>query len=353
MSAETLAPRAVAARMGRRAGDLLDRATGRRYGLYGLAVLRIGYGLALIGILLVNYGDRRLLWGPESPWTGDLFTGTLADRGSFSLYALLSSGLWFEVLYHATIVAAAVFAAGWRTRWVTPVLLVLLWSWHERNPLLVDGGDTLMQLVLIYLCFADLSARWSVDARRRAGREEDRGRLRWRVLTVLHNTAVLATLAQMCLVYVTAGMLKVQGERWQDGTALYYALRIAEFQPFPALSRLFYDHEFLVVTSGYLAVFVQLLFPALMLNTVTRRLGLVAVMGMHVGVGVLMGLPFMSFIMIVTDLLFVRDSTYARVAGLVTAAVRSRRAAPPAPGPVRPERNGHGAAEPEWTGSVT
>jgi hypothetical protein len=71
------------------------------------------------------------------------------------------------------------------------------------------------------------------------------------------------------------------------------------------------------VTFAYLAVFLQVSFPFLMLNSVTRRLGLLTAIGMHVGIGVLLALPFFSLIMIVTDMLFIRDVTYHRATSVV------------------------------------
>jgi hypothetical protein len=65
---------------------------------------------------------------------------------------------------------------------------------------------------------------------------------------------------------------------------------------------------------AYLAVFLQVAFPFLMLNSVTRRLALPAIMGMHVGIGILLALPFFSLIMITTDMLFIRDASYRRSA---------------------------------------
>ncbi|MFD8527987.1 HTTM domain-containing protein [Streptosporangium canum] len=315
-------PREVLRRVRRRGQDAVEWISGVRHGVYGLAVLRIGYGLVLLGLLLTNYGDRRLLWGPESPWTADLLGESLVEDGTFSLFAISESGLLFEILYHAFIVLVVLFIAGWRTRWVTPLLAVMLWSWHQRQPWILDGGDNLMQLVLIYLSFADLSARWSLDARRahrgeRPPAVSPTGKLRWRLATVLHNSALLAALLQVSILYMNAGLLKVRGEIWQEGTALYYTLRVEEFQPFPWLSHLIYDNALLVTTGSYAAVFIQLAFPLLMLNRVTRRLGLVAVTGMHTGIGLLMGLSSFSLIMIATDLLFVRDATYMRFAGFV------------------------------------
>jgi hypothetical protein len=311
--------------------DAVERVSTIRYGVYGLAALRIGYGLVLLGLLLVNYGDRRLLWGPESPWSISLTEESLAKDGTFSLFAVSDSGVVFEILYHAFIVLAALFVVGWRTRWVTPLLAVMVWSWRQRQPWVLDGGDDVMLLVLIYLSFADLSARWSLDAARAARRSAaasphpPAGGLRRRLATVLHNTALLATLLQVCLLYMNTGLLKVQGRFWQEGTALYYALRVEDVQPFPWLSRLVYDNAFLVTVGSYVAVFVQLTFPLLMLNKVTRRVGLVVVMGMHLGIGLLMGLLSFSLIMISTDLLFVPGSTFERLAQLARDALARRR----------------------------
>ncbi|WP_283134315.1 HTTM domain-containing protein [Rhizohabitans arisaemae] len=345
--------------------NTVERVSGVRYGVYGLAVLRIGYGLVLLGLLLTSYFDRRLLWGPESAWTTDLFKESLGQDGTFSLFAISDSGVWFEVLFHAFLLVVVVFILGWRTRWITPVLAVLVWSWHQRQPWVLDGGDNLMQLVLFYLVFADLSARWSLDARRKARRAAARataesaeqgltkqsqargkleaaatvdlpisdvpvglpafeGGLRWRLATILHNAALLATLLQVSIVYFNAGLLKVRGEMWQQGTALYYTLRTDEFAPFPWLSRLIWENDLAVNAGSYFAVFIQLAFPLLMLNRITRRLGLVAVTGMHVGIGVLMGLGSFSLIMIFSDLLFVRSGTYRRV-GAFARAISNRR----------------------------
>jgi hypothetical protein len=296
---------------------VLDRVSDHRYALYGLSVVRIGYGLVLIGILLINYRERRLLWGPESPWTYEIFRNTPPELRGLSLYQISSSGAWFELIYHLTILLCVLFVLGWRTRWITPALLAAIWSWQERTPIVGDGGDNLLRLLLIYFCFAQLSAHWSLDAlraRRRAPGQKtvNRDNLRWRVATVVHNGAVLAAVLQVCVLYMASGLFKAQGQPWQDGTALYYVLQIETLQSWPGLSRLIYTSPAVLVVCAYLAVFLQIAFPFLMLNSVTRRLALFAIVGMHIGIGVLLALPFFSLIMIVTDMLFIRDATYRR-----------------------------------------
>lgn len=316
--------------IGQQSAIVLDRVSGHRYALYGLSVVRIGYGLILIGILLVNYSERRLLWGPESPWTYEIFREAQRDLGGWSLYQISSSGIWFELVYHLTILLSVLFVLGWRTRWITPALFVAVWSWQERTPVVGDGGDNLLRLILVYLCFAQLSAYWSLDARRVARRQaagqriENRARLGWRVATVVHNGAVLACLFQVSVLYMASGLFKVQGQSWQDGSALYYMLQVETLQSWPQLSQLVYTNTFLLAIFAYLAVLLQVSFPFLMLNSVTRHLGLTAIIGMHIGIGVLLALPFFSLTMIVTDMLFVRDATYRR-ASVVIAALGERR----------------------------
>jgi hypothetical protein len=52
---------------------------------------------------------------------------------------------------------------------------------------------------------------------------------------------------------------------------------------------------------------------------------LAAIIGMHVGIGVLLALPFFSLIMIVTDMLFIRDATYRRASFVIAGLLERRR----------------------------
>jgi hypothetical protein len=124
---------------------------------------------------------------------------------------------------------------------------------------------------------------------------------------------------------MASGLFKAQGQSWQDGTALYYMLQIETLQSWPQLSRLIYTNSVALVIFAYLAVLLQIAFPFLMLNSVTRRVGLAAIVGMHVGIGVLLALPFFSLIMIVADMLFIRDATYRRTSFVIAGLLERRR----------------------------
>jgi hypothetical protein len=229
--------------------------------------------------------------------------------GQPSLYVLSSSAVYADILYFALLTAAILFTIGWHTRTITVIFFVLLWSLHARNPLATNGGDNLARIILVYLVFAQVGAHWSLDslrARRRLA--SGRPRRRERVIgTVAHNAALIACVAQVCVLYATSSLFKVQGEMWQNGTALYYILRTADYNSWPEVTVFVYQWPIVVVGATYAAVFVQLCLPFALVNRWVKAVLLPLVLGMHVAIGILMGLPFFSLYMVVTDLFFLTD----------------------------------------------
>ncbi|MEV7090209.1 HTTM domain-containing protein [Streptomyces sp. NPDC093085] len=121
---------------------------------------------------------------------------------------------------------------------------------------------------------------------------------------LLHNAALVVIMAEVCLIYATAGWYKIQGSRWQDGTALYYPLKLDYFSPWPAFSGLFASSALLVMVLSYGTVIVQVAFPFTLFNRRVKNVLLVAMMLEHGGIAVLLGLPFFSLAMIAADAVF-------------------------------------------------
>lgn len=302
---------------------------GRPHFLTGASVFRLVAGTAFVYQLLIVYAQRRYLFGPDGIYPYDMFLEQL-DGGSFSVYALTRSLLGFEILYHATIALAVAWLVGWRTRVVTPLLWVAIWSLRERNSFLWDGGDNVMQLALVFACFAEVGARFSFDAVRRA---EAGARPMSPLAAMAHNAGVLACAIQICLVYGVAGLLKVQGESWQNGTALYYALRGGEFT-WPGYSEWIFENGALLALLSYSTVAFQVSFTFLLfLGRRLRLLAVLAGLSFHLGIITFMSLATFGAFMMAVDLMFVTDAEYAalgrrlaraqaRAAGLAAALVR-------------------------------
>ncbi|MFJ4406987.1 HTTM domain-containing protein [Streptomyces sp. NPDC088910] len=124
------------------------------------------------------------------------------------------------------------------------------------------------------------------------------------IANVIHNGAMLVIVAEVCLIYSTAGWYKIQGSRWQDGTALYYPLHLDDFTPWPALSHALAGNELMVMLITYGTVIVQVAFPFTLFNRRVKNVLLVAMMLEHASIAVVLGLPFFSLAMIAADAVF-------------------------------------------------
>lgn len=296
----------------------------RQRATYGLAAARIMVGIAFLGILLVNASTRHAVWGPGSDWIA-VYRTTSGFEGLSGIFSGESPVL-FTLKYVVLALLTVALIVGWRTRITTALLIIGMTALVERNGLVGDQGDNIARIGLFFMLFMSTAEHWSLDARRRGRRAAQAARRsvlssflqglpvlpRWFV-NPLHNAALLALALQLFILYTASAMFKVQGELWQNGTALYYPLSLNEYAVFPALNALLTHNAVLVTAATYFAVFVQLFFAVGLLHPLTRRVALVGVVLMHVGIAVLMGLPWFSLSMIAFDAIFVSSVTWRRV----------------------------------------
>jgi hypothetical protein len=134
------------------------------------------------------------------------------------------------------------------------------------------------------------------------------------VANLAHNAALFVIMAEACLIYSTAGWYKIQGSRWQDGTAVYYPLHLDYFSPWPALSDLLSAHGTLVMLVTYGTVAVQVAFPFTLFNRRVKNVLLAAMITEHAVIAVVLGLPFFSLAMIAADAVFL-PTTFLRRLG--------------------------------------
>lgn len=132
---------------------------------------------------------------------------------------------------------------------------------------------------------------------------------------MFHNVGLCVVVAQLCIVYFEADMYKVQGALWQSGTAIYYPLQSEAYGVFPWLADALTWFSWPVVLITYLTVILQIAFPFLLFNRWTRRIALLGILGMHVGIAVVMGLPFFSGIMGSADAVLVSGTTWVAIVG--------------------------------------
>jgi len=301
--------------------------TCHRFAARGSAALRIGFGTIWVLFLVREYSERDAAWGPDSPWTPALDHAYAANghwAGWITAWFTSVGDLTraeFDWFYLLTLAIGVLFALGWHTRVVSILFMWTVLALENRAPLLTDGGDNILVLMAVYLVFAACAEYWSLDARRRARKAPQprkpvigwRGELaaaRRQSVTLMHNGAVLVIAAQVCVIYTTAGLSKVQGTMWQNGSAMGYVLRLSWFEPWPGLSIWLVSHTMILTLMGYATVLVQSGFAFIVFSPRLKYPALVVLVLMHISIAVLLGLPFFSAIMLIGDGIFLSDRVW-------------------------------------------
>ncbi|MFI6878405.1 HTTM domain-containing protein [Streptomyces sp. NPDC050400] len=369
----------------------VQRVTASALGPYQSAVIRIGFSATWLLFLLREYPHRQELYGPDGPWSWGMAQQLIADNDAFTALMWSDGRAWFEFVYAAAVLASLLLMLGWRTRTMSVFFMIGVLSLQNRSVFLGDGGDNVIHLMSIYLVLTRCGQVWSLDARRAArAREglftEDRaGPVLWWVVglalsvttfmgdlsggwaaffwglwgvqgvwwylnrrdpfgqprllgdvlaNLVHNAALLVIMVEACLIYATAGWYKIQGSRWQDGTAVYYPLHLDYFSPWPALGDLLTAYGPIVLLVTYGTVLVQVAFPFTVFNRRVKNVLLALMMVEHSVIAVVLGLPFFSLAMIAADAVFLPTSFLKRIGGRAARArgrvlARTRRAAVP------------------------
>ncbi|MGI5456313.1 HTTM domain-containing protein [Streptomyces sp. CA-249302] len=365
----------------------IARVTEAARGPHQSAVIRIGFSATWLLFLLRELPHRQEMYGPDGPWSWNLAQQLISSNSAFSALMWSDTQVWFELVYVLALLASLLLLLGWRTRTMSVLFMVGVLSLQNRSVFMGDGGDNVLHLMSIYLVFTRCGQVWSLDARRARLADEARARgervvdrvgpALWAVLgfalvavtaggrfdgtdptvpvilwlvwvgqavwwvvglraksaeprimldvvaNIAHNGALLVVMVEACMIYATAGWYKIQGTRWQDGTAVYYPLHLDYFSPWPALADLLSASGTMVMLVTYGTVIVQVAFPFTLFNRRVKNVLLAVMMTEHAVIAVVLGLPFFSLAMIAADSVFL-PTPFLRRLGDLAARARDR-----------------------------
>ncbi|MDR6225780.1 DCC1-like thiol-disulfide oxidoreductase family protein [Desmospora profundinema] len=290
----------------------IERWLSRPHTLVGVALFRIFTGLGIVFFLLYHWQDRHLLWGDAGLWPREAYLAESADRGIWTLFHLAQSPWLLEIVYVGGLMATLLFTVGLWTRWMSLFVFLVFWSLYYRNPNVTNGGDNLIRIQLLFFIFTQAGARLSVDAWLRRRRKDVIPRFLRSLRpysALFHNLAVASMVVQLLLLYFTSGMYKVMGTMWQEGTAVYYAMRVQDFV-WPGVSERVWTSEAGIVFLTYSSVLFQIAFPFLLLHRWTKYAAVAGAVLFHTGVGLMMNLMLFSWYMIGCEWLLLRDREY-------------------------------------------
>jgi hypothetical protein len=237
----------------------------------------------------------------------------------------------------AFVIVALLFTLGVGTR----VTAALTWfasiCYIHRNVQILFGTDTMMNILLLYLTIGPSGAALSVD--RLIARW-------WRgsskpdlppAPSVSANVAIRLLQIHTCIIYLIAGLSKLQGASWWSGTALWSVLANWEFAPMQFalyndflrfLCRNQLRYELVMNTGCYFTLFFEISFVFLVWWPRTRWIVLGGAIMLHGTIGIFMGLKTFSLIMLIMNMSFLRPKEVHWFLRLFTSGAAAKPSAP-------------------------
>ncbi|MDG1311173.1 MAG: hypothetical protein P8P26_03835 [Porticoccaceae bacterium] len=187
--------------------------------LRALALMRIGVGLLLLADIAIRAPDV-VIWLTDSGVLSRERSIGYSSEWRFSLYWLNGGVFWASLLMAVAAGFAALLTLGVRTRLASIVSFVLLVSLHNRNPMLLQGGDNLLLLMVFWGCFLPWGERASFDSAMVKNPQESNR---------YFSASSIGLVLQVLSVYFFSALLKTGDEWVENGTAIYYALHNDQF----------------------------------------------------------------------------------------------------------------------------
>ena len=271
----------------------------------GVTLLRIFLGLALLKDFITYFNNRHFIFDQK----GIVSYGTYQDLINF--YGLHWLNIDFTQPSNSVIfcilgaLLSLFFTLGIFSRTTAFLLFFMSFIFKFRNIFLLDGGDNIVMVILPFFFFIQSKSICSTY---------DRLIEKLNINTnpyckKISNLAILAILIQVCFIYLFAGLHKLQGETWLNGTALYYILNTEDFAAF-SMDTLFSHFPFIIYLLTWFTIAFQLSFPVLVWFGKTRKIMLFLGILLHLGILVLMRIDNFSFIMLACYTVFFTDEEY-------------------------------------------
>jgi predicted DCC family thiol-disulfide oxidoreductase YuxK len=280
-----------------------------------LGVVRVATGALAFWSLFVYGLDLRAYLGSDG-WMSPAAVGQMfADRPyTWSFWPLVPDGM-LRPAWAACLVVLALFIAGLWSRVTAVLAWAIVVSTVRRAPASLYGFDQIVSAWLLYLAATGASGQAvSLDrylARLKRNRAEVARRPKsgaWTAPSGVPEPSVSARIGlrliqcHIVLIYGMAALAKLQGRAWWTGEAFWGTVAAGEFRLFDLTWLAAYPTLLQFLTHAGLAL--ELSYPVLVWVRLLRPLMMAAIILMHVGIGLTLGLTEFTLAMIAGNLAF-------------------------------------------------
>ncbi len=196
-----------------------------------------------------------------------------------SVFSLLTHPAWIYIAWTILITSSTTLLIGYKSRLSAAVCLLIYLSFSGRNPIVLQGGDTLLQLLLFWAIFLPIGMRFSIDGALNLNRDSGS------TSDSHFSIATAGVLAQTLYVYFIGALLKTSPAWIPEAQAVSMALHIDSIVTKPG--EILRNFPSLLSLLTFFVFYIELLSPILLFypdkNNKVRSITLSLLILMHIG----------------------------------------------------------------------
>lgn len=270
-------------------------------------LIRVLAGAMLFYTHLVWTIDLEAFFGP-TPWVTNAAmearNSTLQiGQYAWSFHWWIDSTAMLWTMHIICLVILAMFMVGFYSRMTSILSMLILVSYTNRVPEAQYGLDQINALLTLYLCVGPSGAMYSVDrwlAKRKAARAGVEVPIQ---PSIAANVGIRLIQLHMCVIYLFAGIGKMAGTTWADGTAMWGAIANLEYQSLDLTWLAAWPIMINILT--HVTTWWELTYSALVWPRLTRPVMVALSIPLHLGIAFFLGMITFGLAMLIGNAAFI------------------------------------------------
>ena len=277
-----------------------------------ISIYRILVGLVGLSwaVFYLRRGELLFWYGQQGVLSVATAVRIAPQPYKFILSALPLGDGWIVGYFVLFIIAAFMLTIGLFTRFSAAVVWFGYIFFYHRNPVLTNAGDRILRDLSFFLIFSRAGDAVSLDRLWRIARGKE-----GMVLSESAPWAQRLIQMQIWIVYFWTAYWKLQGTTWIEGTAVYWATRLADF--WSVRVPFFLECMWTLKLFTWFTLALELLLGTLVWVVDFRYFILAAGVVFHAGIFLMFNIPIFSVVMISSYATFIEPEHLSLAMGKI------------------------------------
>ena len=264
-----------------------------------LALLRVVLAIIVIIDLCMRATDLTAHYTDSGVLSRFDYVNAISNKFFISFHLANGTETFQIILFGMHFILGCLLFLGYRTRIVTILIFAFTVSLHARNPLILNGGDDILRLLLFWSIFLPIGANWSVDcAMNTLKRPTDNYHF---------SVASVGLILQVLIVYWFTFLFKNHPVWMNDYSAVHYILNAEIFVS--SLGLILATKQSILPFLTASSLWLELIGPFLVFipwfNKYWKLIILSTFCLMHLGFAIFMSLGLFPYISIMSWIIFI------------------------------------------------